>query len=185
MYVDRITCPRCGANNFTGQPTCWQCKSSLPPPDALGHAGVNAGFAGQAYQSPRKSGVGGIVVALVVVVILFGAIGAYVLIGRPGKSGVAEPGSLQAKIDELKAQEAKLRQSSGLPPTDIRPTDTDPLNAQAQRTLQDLKSKAGGMGAQPSMGNGDIRLQMGGSISKDEYQKALDSVKNSGRYRPP
>ncbi len=31
----RISCPRCRANNFPGQPQCWQCRAPLPPPETL------------------------------------------------------------------------------------------------------------------------------------------------------
>ena len=31
----RLACPRCRANNFVGQAQCWQCKASLPPPEAM------------------------------------------------------------------------------------------------------------------------------------------------------
>ncbi len=30
----RLACPHCHANNFVGQMQCWQCKGSLPPPEA-------------------------------------------------------------------------------------------------------------------------------------------------------
>ena len=34
----RIACPQCRSNNFVGQPRCWQCGSSLPPPETVGQA---------------------------------------------------------------------------------------------------------------------------------------------------
>ncbi len=47
----RLACPRCRANNFVGQAQCWQCKASLPPPEAMNTPTV-AGWAQQAGAAP-------------------------------------------------------------------------------------------------------------------------------------
>ena len=47
----RLACPRCRANNFVGQAQCWQCKASLPPPEAVNTPTV-MGWAQQAGASP-------------------------------------------------------------------------------------------------------------------------------------
>ncbi|MEP6754505.1 MAG: hypothetical protein ABJA67_03305 [Chthonomonadales bacterium] len=185
MQPDRVTCPRCGANNFVGQPSCWQCQSSMPPPEAIGISSPHQ-FNQQPFAPPRRTMPMGAVVAITICLILASVVGAYILFGRPHKSDVAEPGSLQAKIDELKKQEAALGKRMGSQVPEPTLGSNDELGSAAQRRLQELKEKAGAMGAAPpSMGNDDIRLQGGGSLTKDQYQKALDSVKNSGRYHPP
>src|ERR1051325_5261862 len=38
----RIPCPKCRSNNFLGQTNCWQCGSSLPPPEAFAAAQPSA-----------------------------------------------------------------------------------------------------------------------------------------------
>ena len=110
-------------------------------------------------------------------------VGGMLLWARDKTNPNSTPTDLQAKIDALKAQSREMNQSRGAGGADIRMADPDSMDARAQRTLQDLKARAGSMGA--PIGNDDVRLQSGGTITKDQYQRALDSVKNSGRYHPP
>ena len=46
--ADRITCPRCGANNFDTQAACWKCNTALGAPNIL----VNANPAPMQNTSP-------------------------------------------------------------------------------------------------------------------------------------
>ena len=50
----RLACPRCHANNFVGQAQCWQCKASLPPPEAMNTPTV-AGWAQPSSAAPLQS----------------------------------------------------------------------------------------------------------------------------------
>jgi hypothetical protein len=49
--MNRIVCPKCRANNMPGQPRCFQCGSSLPPPEALQQV---AAYPQQSYVAPQQ-----------------------------------------------------------------------------------------------------------------------------------
>src|SRR5438094_785724 len=53
--TDRIPCPKCRANNFLGQTNCWQCGSSLPPPDSVGSPARAPQNPQPAYAPPQQS----------------------------------------------------------------------------------------------------------------------------------
>src|SRR5690349_10083824 len=84
----RVPCPKCKANNFLATTNCWQCGSSLPPPEAFGAAPQPApqGVARRphsfqpasveaAYQPTPVAGRGGLGVIIAVIVALIVVIG--------------------------------------------------------------------------------------------------------------
>lgn len=149
----RIPCPRCRANNFAGQTNCWQCASSLPPPEATGAYAPVSAYAAQpippaasAYP-PQNAPVGyapaasrsswRLVIPLVLIaVVMLGGLFMFA-VRRQRQRASQEERELRQAAQHYRIQEptlTPLREG-----TDIsNPSALDPgsVDAQAQRALQ-------------------------------------------------
>ncbi len=88
---------------------------------------------------------------------------------------------LQAQIERLKAQQGAMM---GQKSSESLDTESDQTTQEAKREIQRLKDKAGLQTPQADI-NGDIRLQSGGKISTEEWNKARSSIRKSSTYNPP
>ena len=81
--------------------------------------------------------------------------------------------------DDLKAQIEALKKRIGENPSasPAGPTEDSPEIAAAKSELERLRKKHNL--DPPTDASGDVRLQTGGSISTEEYRKALDSLNRS------
>jgi hypothetical protein len=115
-----------------------------------------------------------------VIVTILGVIAAVVAL-RPKSEVGGVDGDIHDKIAALKAKQKEL--GGATPPSISNPASLDPdsLEGRAQRELQRLQKKAG-VGGPPTDANGNVHLQGGGVISREEWEKARSSVTG---YKPP
>src|SRR5437667_2351552 len=102
--TDRIPCPRCRANNFLGQPTCWQCGGSLPPPEALGAATVSPAYS--PYLQPKRSSLG-IWIPLACILLLVAAVAGVWAVSKQKRTPAQS-----AELNMVKQMEENLRRQT-------------------------------------------------------------------------
>lgn len=189
----RIPCPRCRANNFLGTTHCWQCGGSLPPPEAVGQATMPVSASPHiAYPSPdaqhrtpnayypspydaaavrRSSRRLMLIPILFLVLIGLGALFVLAFQSRTGSSVVPGLNDAQARMnayaDRLRREMDGSAAESG---------ETDPLAAQARREIERLSGQIGGL-APPSDPQGRVHLRSGGAISREQWERARDSLR--------
>lgn len=149
--LERIRCPHCGSNCFPGSDRCWNCGSSLPPPECVSPT-TPAGARERACPMERP-GFGGAKTALAVVAIMLVCVaGIYALLQSHAASGVRRR---QAQLEAIKERlmRERFHGGSGIP---IAPP-ADPTEAEARRELDRLRGQLDSM-ARPAPGS-DIRLR--------------------------
>lgn len=185
----RIPCPKCRANNFLGKTNCWQCGSSLPPPEAVG---TPAGYTqpAPAQQSPfqpnqaplgyhpqasSRRGVPAVVIAVVAVLVI-AVVGAVAMARSRSHSRI--PGNLDLTPDQMRQIQQfqnSVRQSSGS--SDLSSAnDPDSPESQARREIKRLEDKGLVPSAPKADAEGRIHLQSGGTISPEEWERARQSI---------
>ncbi len=200
--TQRTPCPKCRANNFSGQTNCWQCGSSLPPPEAVGAAtptpypqpapqrpAENPASLAPApfvqppayFSPPVRSGVGlGLRIAIwAVLLIPILAAGAYMAFQRRAIGGVDSQAQAAIEANEKLMREfgQQVRQSgSGTSDPDV--LDPNSPTAQARREIKRLEEKGVIPTVPPTDAEGRIHLQSGGTISPEEWRRARESLGN-------
>jgi hypothetical protein len=178
----RIACPKCRANNFLGQPNCWQCGSSLPPPEALGqpvqpapqpYAPVPqaAPFAHTIAPAARKGGAWKTVVPVVLILVVAGAGLIYAAARNQKAPQAAVTKDLIQQLDQLKAQSGQQAPSSGTSANGP----VDPDVAAAQRAIDKFRRDNPGF-APPTDAQGNVHLQGGGTITREQWERARNAV---------
>ena len=196
----RLTCPRCRANNFVGQAQCWQCKASLPPPEAVNTPSallqnVNAqanwqavnGFhpaqEAQPQQSRSRRGsktplvmAGALITASLVVWFVFHraapAVNPRGLSLPPGVSAEGTQGVLPEGILPG-SHDVRLAQ----PERDPIPPSFDPTEEAARRAVQRAIPR---LGLPPGAGSdGTVHLRNGDTISREQFEATKEKLKNN------
>jgi hypothetical protein len=199
----RITCPKCRSNNFVGQPQCWNCGASLPPPEALSPsppvirqqsaqeyptvaqrptpiAQFPTPNAHQPYtrapsQSPRLLGLR---IALWVILILPAllAAGWYAKTRTTGNAIDAQKDAAIKMQEELmKGLDERIKASKEQPPG-TNELDPSSPEAQARRELKTIYEKTGVGAPPPTDAEGNVHLQGGGTVTREQWEKARESL---------
>jgi hypothetical protein len=175
--TDRIPCPRCRANNFPGKPNCWQCGGSLPPPEALRQAAgppPPQGYPQPMFHPPFSGGrkrASWIVVVPVLLILLFVTGGLFAYVAR---MRTANPGSGLDALQALRKQmEGRIQQEVSRDAESSEPD--DPLEQRAKRELGRLYEKRG-YTPPPADADGNIHLRTGGTVTQEQWNRALDAV---------
>ncbi len=188
----RIPCPKCRANNFLGKTNCWQCGSSLPPPEAFGAtpaayvqpaqpAAFSSGQAPLGYHPQASAKRGGPAIAIAVAAVLvIVVVGAFAMARSRGHRGV--PGNLDLspeQMRQIREFQNSVRQSSGS--SDLSSsTDPDSPESQGRREIKRLEDKGLVPSAPKPDSEGRIHLQSGGTISPEEWERARQSLGGAG-----
>ncbi|MGC8668046.1 MAG: hypothetical protein ACP5VE_08040 [Chthonomonadales bacterium] len=153
-HETNLFCPRCGTRNVLGHPRCRGCGASLPPPEVL----IPRRAAG-----PRRGRFFGFAALAIAALILAGFLVLHQVAGRTGVTpGTAPfPASLQP-----------ARSSS-----EAAPAEEDPLIAEARRTIRRLQEEHG-LAPPPTDEAGRVHLRSGGSISREEWERAARSLQS-------
>jgi hypothetical protein len=167
--MNRIVCPKCRANNMPGQPSCFQCGSSLPPPEAFGQSAPSQPqpYAAAAFPAPppfqqaRRSPwpavgvVAGLLLLIAVPVLLFSA-----------RSAPVRTAATPSTADMQAAELDQLRKAHGLGST--TPT-TDSGDDGTRRELNRLREKYGINTSNPHNPNGES--EMGKAMTFDQWRR--------------
>jgi len=170
---------------------CWQCGNSLPPPEAMGQPARPVGFAppqaglgaAPTAQSPppnaysydviparRSSRWLTILPVALLFVIVLGVLFAIALRSRSGKSMVPGLDDAQEKVN---AYADRLRRE--LQGVESDSDADDPLTSQVRREIKRLSGQIGAA-APPADSQGNVHLRTGGTITREEWERARDSV---------
>lgn len=187
---DRIACPQCRANNFPGQPRCWQCGASLPPQDAL-NSRPSPGPQGSPMPFPARPGPGvaspprllwGLVLAGVALVSFLAV---FLLVNRRAaneKIVWETPRRSEPALAPAPAPDA----TNAANEAPARPENSDPLTDQAKREIQRAQRDLAIPAPDSVSGkDGRIHLRSGGTISADEWERARRKVQESPYFRDP
>lgn len=181
----RIPCPRCRANNFLGTTHCWQCGGSLPPPEVVGQVTMpvpapppSAHPSPNTYYPPpydaaavRRSSRRLMLIPLVFLLVI--GLGALFVIAFQSRHGAVMPGLDDAQA-RMNAYADRLRRE--MDDSTAESGDIDPLTAQARREIERLSEQVGGLGP-PSDPQGRVHLRSGGTISREQWERARDSLR--------
>jgi hypothetical protein len=126
-----------------------------------------------------------IVVPLILVAML-GA-GAYLFMTAFHTKAPGPASDLQSQIEALKAKQGEMMKQGGLNSgiSDTNTLDPDSTEAKAQRELKRLREKAGISAPPPTDANGNVHLRGGGTLTREEWEKAQNSIKSSPVYHAP
>lgn len=160
----RIQCPRCRANNFPGKTHCWQCRSPLPPPEAVLLAVAPAAAASPIANRPLRSALRfALPVGLGLAVVILAAL---LFSSRPTPSH-------RAAVNEFAREQAQLEEQ-------LRRMDrgdsfrfASPEEEQARRELRRLERQLETTAPPPAGSDGRVHLRSGGSLSREEYDRFL------------
>src|SRR5579862_9479653 len=160
----RIYCMRCGANNFPGQPKCFQCGASLPPPESLGVGAPQTVPTPQQYFAQPAAPIPvhrtrlGMVIAVIATAILMA--GSLYAMHLRNTGPAASQSGIRSEMDELD----RLRRDAGAP---AQAAPEQPAGANnTERELDRLRQKYGinDPGSSGSSGGS------AGAITFDQYQ---------------
>ncbi|HXG24100.1 MAG TPA: hypothetical protein VNJ09_06045 [Chthonomonadales bacterium] len=164
MNEARISCLRCRANNFPGQTHCWQCGHSLPPPEAVEPSVAwTASYNGPA-RDRRAAKPWWLTVPAVLLVLLTAIGGLFVLAFRSRVSSY-DPRAISEAL--MRERMRKVPLNTGLY--------VDPVEVQARQELERLRREFG-VGTAPVGPDGRVHLRGGGSISPEEWERAMRSL---------
>ena len=127
------------------------------------------------------------IIVPLVLLSMFGA-GAYMFFRASHSNGQAPASDLQSQIEALKARQGEMMKQGAAGSTGISDPyslDPDSPEAKAQRELKRLREKAGISAPPPTDANGNVHLQGGGTLTREEWEKAQNSVKSSQVYHAP
>ncbi len=188
----RTVCDKCGANNFIGQPQCWQCRAALPgaasgikpttapvfstmPHANHGHQPAIAAYPpvpANAAQSVSRTNFplvfGGIAAVTFVLVLMFAMHTHPEAVRTPAVSMPVRSADSTGSIDST--PESTNASKS---------TPVDPVDEQARRVIQTESPK---IGIPPSVSvspDGRVHLRSGGTISKEEWDNARRKAQES------
>ena len=177
----RIACAHCRSNNFVGAANCWHCGKPLPPPEVFASSvhGSSQALVQASNRSNNK-----LVWFILPLVLAFG-LGALIA-RRPGP--VTTPSSkidgrreLSHSIgDDGPLVDGASRQGRPGSETQVLQGSSDPVESQARRAIDRLSVQAGAA-APPADQDGSVHLQTGGSISREQWEKAQESVKGASQ----
>jgi hypothetical protein len=188
---ERIPCPRCRANNFLGQTHCWQCKSSLPPPDATAYparpvsapsgypVAAPVGYPASHYVVPARR-VNWLPVAFVALLVCGGVL--YMALSRAKSPESRSPERRQPRVAQPAASDEPRTIWVTGPPSQI--PDNDPVTDEARRAVERASRE---LDLPPPNAardtDGRIRLRSGGVLSEEEWQRARRKVGDSPLVR--
>lgn len=187
----RIACPRCRSNNFLGQTHCWQCRSPLPPPEAMSGYAPPQAVSAPVWTAPSLSRRARNPLPLIFVSLLVLCGVLVFTITRRSKPGETSPHASRLPDRENRSQ----REESGTPEKvwDVGPItepsakpEYDPVAEQARRAVErasqelDLPPPNAARDA-----DGRIRLRGGGSVRQEEWDRARRKVQESPYLREP
>ena len=190
--MNRIVCQKCRANNFPGQPRCFQCGASLPPPEAVQPAGYSQPhFAPQpqsvaqapqipnhgAFPTPpypsyarRNSSLPLVAGVIAIVVVCCGMLFLFTarkVSARRGATGMAA----SAQVEELD----RLRRDHGISTPDTPAHDAD--TEATRQELSRLRDKFGINTGNPHNPN-DGSVPNGGNITFDQWRRSHSDSTN-------
>jgi len=126
---------------------------------------------------------------IIVPLVLIAMIGAraYLFMTAFRSKGQAPVSDLQSQIEALKARQGEMMKqgASSQGTSDINTLDPDSPEAKAQRELKRLREKAGMSAPPPTDANGNVHLRGGGTLTREEWEKAQNSIKSSPVYHAP
>lgn len=178
-FMNRTVCPKCRANNMPGQTNCFQCGSSLPPPEpaslpiapdarAQYHNAPPASFPRPPFAVPRRSPWEAIVICAAVLAVVCGSALLFAA-RRPNlrQSAAMSAGMQAAELDQL-------RRAHGLGPT---ASSTGSGDDSTRRELDRLREKYGLNTGNPHNPN-DGSAPNGGAITFDQYRREHPDAAN-------
>jgi len=200
----RIPCPRCQSNNFPGHTNCWQCGATLPPPESalptpkLQPPTLNAqrstlnalpppvppGSAAM-YSFPGavpRSGFNWFYLRLgILAVTLLGMLAAATYYANLGRTATNIDSGTQQAIDQMEQMNRSMGQMIDQSQQSISsPAAMDPnsVESQAKRELERLQRQHGVTAPPPVSPDGRVRLQSGGTLNPEEYDRARRALQN-------
>lgn len=167
----RIPCPRCRANNFPGKTHCWQCRSPLPPPEAVQPAvappatavAPPAAASPIANRPPRSALRFALPVGLGLAVVILAAL---LFSSRPTPSHRAAVNEFAREQVQLEEQLRRMNRGDSF-------RFASPEEEQARRELRRLERQLETTAPPPAGSDGRVHLRSGGSLSREEYDRFL------------
>lgn len=188
----RIPCPRCRANNFPGKTHCWQCRSPLPPPEAVQpavappaaavtppaaavqppvsaahppfHAPAPQAAASPIANRPPRSALRfALPVGLGLAVVILAAL---LFSSRPTPSHRAAVNEFAREQAQLEEQLRRMNRGDSF-------RFASPEEEQARRELRRLERQLETTAPPPAGSDGRVHLRSGGSLSREEYDRFL------------
>lgn len=204
----RIACPRCRANNFVGQAQCWQCRASLPPPEAVlpqafpaarptapAHPPTPRQAAPPSGLSPKAAS--RIIAVCIGLIAFFSVVLAMqrrqetpqaVAVPAPARTIPALP-EVGAESRPLTAPEAQRAVIGPMPqsplalPAPSLQSEVPPLPLMARPAQEQMRKMTSETGVQPGDLGAQVPLQGGGSLTREEYNAAVRKLANDPRLR--
>lgn len=168
MNAARILCPRCRANNFPGQTNCWQCGHLLQPPEAVEPSVAWMASDNGSAQNRRAAKLWQHTVLAVLLALIAAIGGLFVLTLRSRNPSNDPRAALEATKDRLMREPVRsVPFNTGL--------NVDPVEAQARQELERLRREFG-VGSAPVGPDGRVHLRSGGSISPEEWERAVRNL---------
>ncbi len=186
---ERIPCPRCRANNFLGQAQCWQCKSPLPPPEAMQRptAPAVAPMQNMTYAFPvRAQRPNRLPLIAVGLVVLCGTL-LFALYRVPKSTETSGRGRrLPGAVRQPETTDPPTVWVTGPESDNPVASENDPVAAEARRAVD---REARNLDLPPPNAvrdeNGRYRLRSGGSISAEEWEQARRKVQDNRYMKEP
>lgn len=184
---ERIPCPRCRANNFLGQTHCWQCKSPLPPPEAVRGPAYPVAPTPQSYAyapAPRSRSFPLLPFVGIVLLVFGGAL--YFVFQNRSKTTETTTRSRRLPDAAARVEQPGVIMDTGPAFDSSVSAENDPVAAEAKRAVD----RARGELALPPPNaqrdeNGRYRLRSGGAISQEEWERARRSIQDNRFQREP
>lgn len=200
----RISCPKCRSNNFLGQPTCWNCGASLPPPEAMAPPASTIArypaapvrnaeppntptsiqppiqsptnpYTHQPIHTPRATGLRIAIWAILILPVLL-AMSWYAKTRSGGNAIEAQKDAAIKMQEELTRSLDERIKASQERPTGPGALDPDSTDAQARRELKRIYEKTGVGAPPPTDAEGNVHLQGGGTLTREQWEKTRDSL---------
>jgi hypothetical protein len=119
------------------------------------------------------------------VLLLAAVVGALFVAAASRRKPAGPADNLQAQIEALKKQQSDMMGQGAPGISDVNALDPDSTEARAQRKLDSLLEKQRSLMA-PGSGPGPIHLQGGGTLTREEWERARKAAERGvRRYQPP
>ena len=133
----RVQCPKCRANNFIGQPRCWQCGASLPPPEAIHGAPA---MPSAPFAVPSDGGPAWAVAAVLGLIATLACLLVFAINAR-NRQAAQEPPPVSAELRALQQERARLENQPSHNISDVNNLDPNSPLAQAERKKREMEQK--------------------------------------------
>ena len=200
----RIPCPRCRSNNFPGHTNCWQCGATLPPPESAFPISVRSARPNVEFPIPNalpmpppvapgsramvslpsaapRPGFNWFYLRLgILAVTLLGMLAGATYYANLGRTATQiDSGTQQAieQIDQMGRSMEQMINQSQQPISSPAAMDPNSVEAQAKRELERLQRQHG-VTPPPVSPDGTVRLQSGGTLNPEEYERARRALRN-------